>query len=233
MEDYLKAVYRIRESGGLATTQSIAEELKVTGPSVTNMVKRLHELHLLDYTRYQGVELTGAGRKVALETIRHHRLLELYLSEALGFGWDQVHDEAEKLEHHVSADLEEKMDIMLGFPTRDPHGDPIPSRDGVIESGPLMALRDAPVGIPLTVGRVSDRSSDQLRYLGAMGLYPGSEVTVLQQMPFDDLLEIAIGSDAHVLGRQLVDAVHVLQVDVPESAEPHSGPRMERRKNEK
>ncbi len=213
MEDYLKAVYRIREVGEVATTQLIADELGVTGPSVTNMVKRLHDMHLLDYTRYHGVELTETGRKVALETIRHHRLLELYLAEALGFGWDQVHDEAEKLEHHVSADLEEKMDIMLGFPTRDPHGDPIPSRDGVIENGPLMALKDAPVGVTLTVGRVSDRSSEQLRYLGAMGLYPGSEVVVLQRMPFDDLVEIAVGSNAHVLGRQLVEAVQVLRVD--------------------
>src|SRR3954470_9531513 len=132
MEDYLKAIYRLQDSGAQVTTQRLADELGVTGPSVTNMVKRLAELRLLSHTRYHGVDFTPAGEKIALEVVRHHRLLELYLAETLGYAWDEVHAEAENLEHHVSDELEARMDLFLGYPTRDPHGDPIPTREGLV-----------------------------------------------------------------------------------------------------
>ncbi len=209
MEDYLKAVYRLLESGGAATTQALAEELNVTGPSVTNMIKRLHGMRLLTYTRYQGVELTPAGEKIALEVIRHHRLLELYLAETLGFGWDEVHDEAEKLEHLMSDGLEARMDSALGYPTHDPHGDPIPSREGKIPLDNTLMLRDAQSLQTFTVARVSDRDPDRLRYLGALELFPGAEIEVLERLPFDDLLRIRVNDNEHIVGKQLGEAVFV------------------------
>ncbi len=132
MEDYLKAAYRLRQEGGAVTTQRLAEELGVSSPSVTNMVKRLDELGLLRHTRYQGAELTAAGERIALEVVRRHRLLERYLSEALGFPWDAAHAEADRLEHHISEEMEARMDAALGHPTHDPHGDPIPAPDGAV-----------------------------------------------------------------------------------------------------
>lgn len=209
MEDYLKAVYRIRESGSNVTTQLLAEELGVTGPSVTNMVKRLHELKLLNHTRYQGVELTEPGEKIALEIIRHHRLLELYLAETLGFGWDEVHEEAEKLEHHVSADLEARMDSALGFPTRDPHGDPIPTVEGIVDSEDSIILLEAEPGTTVTVVRVSDRDPEQLRYLAEMGMMPGASISILERLPFDEVLRISIDGEEHFVGNHLGVSVSV------------------------
>ncbi len=215
MEDYLKAVYRLVESGKPATTQALAEELGITGPSVTNMVKRLHTMRLLTHTRYQGVELTPAGEKIALEVIRHHRLLELYLAETLGYRWDEVHDEAEKLEHHVSDDLEARMDSALGYPTRDPHGDPIPAPDGSVPVEAGMLLRDAEEGAAYEVIRVSDRDPELLRYLGAMDLIPGATISIDARMPFDELLRLKIGDFEHVVGKQVAEAVFVVADDEP------------------
>lgn len=209
MEDYLKAVYRLREGGAQVTTQRLAEELGVTGPSVTNMIKRLHDLRLLRHSRYRGVELTEAGAKVALEILRHHRLLELYLAETLGMPWDQVHAEAERLEHHLSDQLEARMDSVLGYPTHDPHGDPIPSREGTIDRVPGVLLIDLHAGQQGTVTRVSDRDPEQLRYLGGLGLYPGVTVVVLEQLPFEGPIRIAVNDVEHVIGRPLAAAVHV------------------------
>ncbi|HET8522417.1 MAG TPA: metal-dependent transcriptional regulator [Thermomicrobiales bacterium] len=209
MEDYLKAVYRLRDEHGQVTTLRLADELGVTGPSVTNMVKRLHEMHLLNHTRYHGVELTPAGEKIALEVIRHHRLLELYLAESLGYPWDEVHAEAERLEHHVSDELEARMDSALGYPTRDPHGDPIPSPEGEIGTVPGTRLLDLAPGASGTVVRVSDRDPEQLRYLGSLGLYPGIDVTVIDRLPFEGPITIRIGDATHTIGRPLAAAVHV------------------------
>ena len=209
MEDYLKAVYRLRDSGAQVTTQRLADELGVTGPSVTNMVKRLHELRLLRHSRYRGVELTEAGTKIALEVLRHHRLLELYLSETLGMPWDQVHDEAERLEHHLSEELEERMDSALGFPTHDPHGDPIPSREGTIDHVSVVRLLDLDPGDRKLVTRVSDRDPEQLRYLGGLGLFPGATVVVLERLPFEGPIRIEVDGVEHIVGRPLAAAVHV------------------------
>jgi DtxR family Mn-dependent transcriptional regulator len=209
MEDYLKAIYRLQETAAQVTTQRLAEELGVTGPSVTNMIKRLHELRLLRHSRYHGVELTDAGIKIALEVIRHHRLLELYLAETLGMPWDQVHAEAERLEHHLSDQVEERMDSALGHPTHDPHGDPIPSREGTIDSVSSVLLIDLEPGRQGIVTRVSDRDPEQLRYLGGLGLYPGATVSVLERLPFDGPIRIAVNDTEHIIGRPLATAVHI------------------------
>ena len=188
MEDYLKAAYRLKMDGKPATTQLLADELGVSGPSVTNMVKRLDEMRLMRHTRYQGVELTPVGERIALEVVRHHRLLELYLAETLGYPWDEVHDEAEKLEHHVSDELEARMDSFLGYPTRDPHGDPIPTRDGLIPEDTDLLLVELAADTLATVVRVSDRDPVQLRYLAELGLSPArkspsSNVSRLTSLP--------------------------------------------------
>lgn len=209
MEDYLKAAYRLKMDGKPATTQLLADELGVSGPSVTNMVKRLDEMRLMRHTRYQGVELTPAGERIALEVVRHHRLLELYLAETLGYPWDQVHDEAEKLEHHVSDELEARMDSYLGFPTRDPHGDPIPTRDGLIPEDTDLLLAELSDRTPAIVVRVSDRDPVQLRYLAELGLIPGAHVTIVERLPFDELTRIEVGASTHVIGRQLSRSVWV------------------------
>lgn len=211
MEDYLKAAYRLKMDGKPATTQLLADELGVSGPSVTNMVKRLDEMRLLRHTRYQGVELTPAGERIALEVVRHHRLLELYLAETLGYPWDQVHEEAEKLEHHISEELEARMDLALGYPTRDPHGDPIPTRDGLVPENEDLPLAELANGASAKVIRVSDRDAEQLRYLAELGLIPGAEVRIIERMPFDDLTRIEIGGAVHVIGRQLSRSVWVEQ----------------------
>ena len=210
MEDYLKAVYRIQETGAQVTTQLLSEELGVTGPSVTNMIKRLHDLRLVRHSPYRGVELTQAGEKIALEVLRHHRLLELYLAESLGFPWDEVHAEAERLEHHVSDEFEARMDSFLGFPTTDPHGDPIPSRDGEIARVSGTRLLDLESGATATVTRVSDRDPEQLRYLGGLGLFPGVAVTVVEKLPFEGPIRIqVVGGAEHIIGRPLAASVHV------------------------
>lgn len=210
MEDYLKVAYRLQADGGTVSTQRLADELGISGPSVTNMVKRLHELGLVRHTRYHGVALTDAGQKIALEVLRHHRLLELYLAETLGYDWDQVHAEAERLEHHVSEELESRMDSALGFPQVDPHGDPIPSREGTIATISTTTLLDLEPGDAAQISRVSDRDPDQLRYLGDLGLYPGTTVKVIEKLPFEGPVRIEVKGVGHVIGRPLAANVNVV-----------------------
>ncbi len=209
MEDYLKGAYRLSQEGGTVTTQRLAEELGISGPSVTNMVKRLHDLRLVRHTRYHGVELTAAGERIALEVLRHHRLLELYLAETLGYSWDTVHAEAERLEHHVSEELEARMDSALGHPTTDPHGDPIPSAEGTIAEVCRTRLLELEPGDDGTVQRVSDRDPQALRYLGELGLYPGATVRLVERLPFEGPIKVAVNGAEHVIGRPLAAAVHV------------------------
>lgn len=208
MQDYLKAVYRLQEAGSV-TTQRLAEELGVSGPSVTNMVKRLAELGLLRHAKYHGAELTEAGERIALEVTRHHRLIERFLVERLGFGWDEVHEEADRLEHHISEALEARLDASLGHPAVDPHGDPIPSREGAVAEVGGDRLADLAAGERGVVRRVSDRDPAQLRYLASLGLVPGAVVELVAILPFDGPLRIRVAGVEHVIGRSLAGAIAV------------------------
>jgi DtxR family Mn-dependent transcriptional regulator len=209
MEDYLKAIYRLHGDDNPVTMQRLAEELALSGPSVTNMVKRLHELGLVEHARYRSVALTPAGERIALRVLRNHRLLELYLTESLGFDWDQVHAEAERLEHHVSAALEARISAKLGHPTRDPHGDPIPSADGTIERVAATVLADLDPGDVAVISRVSDRDPDALRYLGDLGVVPGQTITVLEKLPFSGPVRVRVGAEEHLFGQPLAARINV------------------------
>ena len=172
-EDYLKAIYALGRGGDAATTSALADRLDVTPASATGMLKKLAASGLVEHEKYQGARLTEAGRLVAVETIRHHRIVETYLHRALGVPWDRLHDEAEALEHVLSEDLEARMDAALGHPTHDPHGAPIPTPDLVLDERDLLPLARLEPGQRATVGRVSDHDPSLLRAVGAAGLYPG------------------------------------------------------------
>ncbi|MDT7856258.1 metal-dependent transcriptional regulator [Rubrivirga sp. S365] len=174
VEDYLKSIYALGRSGEAATTSALADRLGVSPASVTGMLKKLAASGLVAHEKYQGARLTEAGRLVAVETIRHHRLVETYLHQALGVPWDRLHDEAEAWEHVLSEDLEERMDAALGHPTHDPHGAPIPSPDLVLSERDLLPLARLEPGQAATVARVSDHDADLLRAVGGAGLYPGT-----------------------------------------------------------
>lgn len=209
IQDYLKVIYKVEETGEEVTTNAIAERLQVTQPSVTGMVKKLSEMNLINYTPYQRVELTEAGRKIALEVIRHHRLLELYLAKAMGYSWDRVHQEAEKLEHVISEEFEDKMAEMLGQPTSDPHGAPIPGKDGTIEQRNLMALTEVAACRTVLVKQVSDRDPEKLRYLAGIGIYPEVILIIIEKAPFRGPISIKIGETVHYLGSGLTDIIFV------------------------
>jgi DtxR family Mn-dependent transcriptional regulator len=212
VEDYLKAIYQLGDEepeAGAVTGQRIAERLGVAAPSVTNMVKRLSELGLVRHERYRGIELTEAGERIALEVVRHHRLLERYLVEALGFSWDEVHDEAERLEHHISEALEARIAAALGEPTVDPHGDPIPDLNGTVSDVPVTSLGDLDVGQTALIRRVSNRDPELLRYLEQLDIRPGMSVALLEALPFDGPLRIRVDGREHVIGRPLAAAVQV------------------------
>lgn len=208
-EDYLKATYRLQIGGEPVAMQDLAGELALSGPSVTNMVKRLAELGLARHSPYRGAVLTPAGEKIALRVIRHHRLLELYLTESLGYEWDRVHEEAERLEHHVSAELAARIASALGHPTRDPHGDPIPSADGAIDIISPLSLADLEAGDTARISRVPDRDPEQLRNLGELGIVPDRAIAALEKHPFEGPLCIRIGDAEHVIGRPLAARIAV------------------------
>src|SRR5512143_1289069 len=177
IEDYLKTVYLLRERGGAATTTGIAAALEVTPASVTGMIKKLAELKLVRHVPYQGVELTKSGEKIALETVRHHRLLELFLMEALGYTWDEVHAEADVLEHVISEEFEERMAARLGYPTVDPHGDPIRAKDGSFTARKERALLSLQAGQSAQITHITDTNSEMLRYAASLGLAPLTRLT--------------------------------------------------------
>lgn len=180
VEDYLKTIYALARSGEAATTSALAERLDVAPASVTGMVKKLALMGLVEHEKYQGVRLTEAGRLVAVETIRHHRLVETYLHQALGVPWDRLHAEAEAWEHVLSEDLEARMDAALGHPTHDPHGAPIPTPDLELDERDLLPLARLEPGQEATVARVSDHDADLLRAVGAAGLYPGTRFELVE-----------------------------------------------------
>lgn len=210
VQDYAKAIYSLHErSDEPASTSAIADRLGVSAASASAMVKRLETLGLARREPYHGVELTPAGERVALEVIRHHRLLELYLAEALGMSWDQVHEEAEVLEHAISPELSELIARKLGNPTHDPHGDPIPTVDGEIEARRTRALADLEPGERGTFTRVSDSDPEMLRYLASRGIERGAKIEVVGREPFGGPLTVRCGEREHALGDQLARAVRV------------------------
>lgn len=178
LEDYLKAVYDLGRGGRRVTTGALAERLGVAPASATGMVKKLAAMHLVEHVRYGGVVLTEAGRRIAVETIRHHRLVETYLHEALGVPWDRLHAEAERWEHVLSEDVEERMDRALGFPTHDPHGAPIPTPGLDLAEPGWPTLADLPAGAEGRVAHVQDEDAALLRAAAAAGLFPGTRVRV-------------------------------------------------------
>jgi DtxR family Mn-dependent transcriptional regulator len=221
LEDYVKAIYGLeRRGGGSVSTSALAERLEVSPGAVTAMLKRLDEQGLVSYEPYRGVELSETGEKVALEVIRHHRLLEAYLTEALGMPWDRVHDEAEVLEHYISEDLEALIAKALGDPSFDPHGDPIPSADLEIaddESIPLARLESGQTAIFV---RVSDSDAGMLRYLADRGIAPGDRLEHLGSEPYGGPVMVRIGRQTHPLGSDLVAAMRVTLSVPAEGADP-------------
>jgi DtxR family Mn-dependent transcriptional regulator len=216
IEDYLKAIYMLQQTEGAVSTSSLAEYLgSITPASVTGMLKKLAELNLIHYTPYHGVQLTEVGERVALETVRHHRLLELYLVEALGYRWDEVHEEAEILEHYISEKLEARIAAHLGNPTVDPHGDPIPSVDGVLPQSAEQSLVNLGVGVPGQVVRVANQDAERLRYLAELGLVPGAQIEVLAVAPFDGPISMRIGPAIQHLGPRLARTIYVLPIEPP------------------
>src|SRR2546423_4211947 len=210
VEDYAKAIYALESrSKGAVSTNALAERLGVTAASASGMVKKLDELGLVTYAPYHGVELTPQGTKVALEVLRHHRLLELYLAKSLGVPWDRVHDEAEVLEHVPSEELEDLIAAKLGNPTRDPHGDPIPTRDGRIDESSTESLQSLEAGAAGTFVRISDSDPEMLRYLSERGISPGDRFEVVERQPFDGPLFARFGDEVEVLGGALARAMRV------------------------
>jgi DtxR family Mn-dependent transcriptional regulator len=207
VEDYLKAIYQLSPQGRPASTSEIANLLALSPPSVTGMVKRLSEHGLLEHVPYRGVQLTEDGRRAALRMVRRHRLIEAYLVEFLGYSWDTVHEEAERLEHAVSDTMVERMAGALGHPSVDPHGDPIPTADGSIHELACTALADVPVGETVEIRRVHESQPERLRYIGSLGLRPGVHVRVVDRQPIDDLVTIEVGSEKQVIGRELGHAL--------------------------
>lgn len=213
VEDYLKAIYRLSPEGRPAATSDIARLLELSAPSVSGMVKRLSELGFLEHIPYKGVQLTEAGRLAALRMVRRHRLIEAYLVQFLGYSWDTVHVEAERLEHAVSDTLVERMAAALGHPVVDPHGDPIPAADGSIHEPACTPLADVDIGETVEIRRVDESEPERLRYLALLGLVPGVVLRVLDRQPFGGPVTVESAGERHSIGAELAQVVLVAAGD--------------------
>jgi DtxR family Mn-dependent transcriptional regulator len=213
VEDYLKTIYQLTEHGESATTTGIAEMLTVAAPSVTGMVKRLAEAGLLQHLPYKGVTLTGDGRRAALRMLRRHRVIEAYLVQSLGYSWDNVHDEAERLEHAVSEGLIDRMSRALGDPRFDPHGDPIPTAEGVIDDVVTRSLPEVAVGETVIISRVESSSAERLRWLADAELVPGARITVLERQPFLGPVTLQLGAERRIVGHDLATHLHCVRAE--------------------
>ena len=212
VEDYLKAIYHLSGERGTAGTSAVAERLGVTAGSVTGMLKRLAEQGFIEHVPYYGAKLTDAGMERAVATIRRHRIIELFLVEVLGYAWDQVHEEAEALEHSASARLIERMSEVLGGPEADPHGAPIPAADGAFHERRYPSLAEIEAGGHAVLRRVSDEDPEALRYLAGMGMLPGTPIEVLDRAPFEGPLTVRVGGDdgrEQVIGRRFAATLQV------------------------
>jgi DtxR family transcriptional regulator, Mn-dependent transcriptional regulator len=214
-EDYLKAIYAIGRGSGAAATNDIAQRLAIAPASVSGMVRRLADQGLLAYERYHGVRLTESGRRAALRTLRRHRVIESYLSEALGYPWDRVHDEAERLEHAASDELVDRMAATIGEPEVDPHGAPIPTRDGSVDETEYTSLAQLPTGATGVVVRVSDEDPAMLRYLAELSILPGKKLTVKARAPYDGPITLTLGRQELSIGPAL--AANVLIAPLADS----------------
>lgn len=212
VEDYLKTIYKLDTDEKGASTTRIAESLDVSSASATNMIKRLSKMGLVDYQSYKGASLTSSGRKIALEIIRHHRLLELYLLEVMGYSWDEVHDEAEKLEHHISEQFEDKIAELLDNPTHDPHGDPIPTKDGIMPEMEDDSLIHAEEGHQYIVSRVKNQDPELLRYLEKIGLLPGARLTIKEKGPFKGPIILQVEENEQVLGHEVAEHIYIAEL---------------------
>jgi len=209
--DCLKVIYTMQERGQKVSTSAVSERLHVSDATVTMLFKDFAAAGWVEHIPYHGARLTVLGERKAMEVIRHHRLLELYLARSLGYSWDKVHAEADKLEHVISEEFEEKLDALLGYPTVDPHGDPIPSKDGVIslrKGCSLLQLQDGQCALIL---RVHDQDAEKLRYLGQLGLYPGTNIQLIERAPFGGPLRILVGPHQveQILGAELAEDIIV------------------------
>ena len=216
-QDYLKSIYKLQKGTppvASVNTSMIAEKMHVAAASATNMIKKLAEIGLLQHTPYRGVELTPAGETVALEVIRHHRLLEAYLTEALGYDWDEVDEEAERLEHVISEDFEERIDKAMGHPTVDPHGAPIPGKDGNLPAAEYVSLEKARPGRRTSIRRVSDGDPEMLREMDARGLRPGAGVEVIGPSPDGEGIRVQVeGVGEHTVPVDLAARIYTVVVD--------------------
>lgn len=209
VEDYLKTIFELQTERGKAATTVLAQRLGVAPASATVMIKKLAAARLVTHRPYQGVVLTASGEKIALEVLRHHRLVERFLAESLGVPWDEVHAEAERWEHVLSEELEDRMDAVLGHPTTDPHGSPIPTSDGAVPRRAALTLAELEPGQGAVVAEVADEDPELLRYLGRLGLYPGAELAVVAAAPFEGPLTVQVGRAEHPLGRETARRVRV------------------------
>jgi DtxR family Mn-dependent transcriptional regulator len=209
VEDYLKAIYELERTGEAAETNAIARLLGIAPASVSGMVRRLAEQGLITHERYRGARLTTSGRRAALRTIRRHRVIEAYLTSALGYSWDRVHDEAERLEHAASDELIDRMAEAIGEPETDPHGAPIPTRDGTLEERSVIPLSSLVPGDSARVETVSDANADRLRYLAELGIIPGVEIHVIAREPFEGPIALRIGSQTRTIGPALAAQIMV------------------------
>lgn len=220
ISDCLKVIFAMQERGQKISTSAVSEQLGVSDATVTMLFKDFAEAGWVEHTPYRGVRLTALGERKAMEVIRHHRLLELYLARELGYSWDKVHDEADKLEHVISEEFEDKLDALLGHPTVDPHGDPIPSKDGVISLRKGCTLTQLQDGQSALILRVSDQNSEKLCYLGQLGLYPETHIQLVGRAPFGGPVRILVGEVPQqveqMLGTELAEQIIVT---LPEAEE--------------
>ncbi len=213
VEDYLKTIYELARDGEAAATTDIAARLRVAPASVSGMVRRLAAQGLVTVTRYKGARLTPQGRRAALQLLRRHRILEVFLVTQLGYGWDEVHDEAERLEHAASPALIERMAAALGHPVADPHGAPIPSADGRVDDSRLQTVNDLAPGERARVMRMSDRDPALLRYLAGLGIRPGVELRLVSRAPFDGPLTVEVAGVPHALGASLTGQLFITKIN--------------------
>jgi DtxR family Mn-dependent transcriptional regulator len=209
VEDYLKAIYELESAGTAAETNAIATILDIAPASVSGMIRRLADQGLITHERYHGARLTPAGRKAALKTLRRHRVIEAYLTTALGFSWDRVHDEAERLEHAASDELIDRMAAAIGEPETDPHGAPIPNRDGTFEERAAVPLSTLEPGDSAKVARVSDKDADRLRYLAELGIVPDATIDVVAREPYGGPIALRVGAASRTIGPELAEQILV------------------------